>query len=136
MEESRIARIFLAILSGLLVMVALDVLAYLSGEIFNYSVNRVFILILVPIISVILGIGVYLQKTWAVIACGIFMVMIGGSLIIFSTIDFIQTFTSSNHISGIENAFAGEEPYFFLLTLGVGLIASGIAYITKYKVKI
>jgi len=110
-------------------MVALGVLVYLLDEFFNDSVNRIFILTLIPIISVILSTGVYLQKAWAFKAGGIFMVVIGVSLITFSTIDFIQTFTSTNHISGIENPFAGEKPYFFLLALGIGLIASGIVYI-------
>jgi hypothetical protein len=129
MEKSRIARISLAILSGLLVMVALGVLVYLLDENFDYSVNRIFFLILVPTISILLGTGIYFQRAWAFITGGIFMVMIGVSLITFSTIDFIQTFTSANHMSGIENAFSGEKPYFFLLTLGIGLIASGIVYI-------
>jgi hypothetical protein len=136
MEKSRIARISLAILLGLLVMVALGVLVYLLGENFDYSVNRIFILILIPIISLILSTGVYLQKAWAFMAGGIFMVIIGVSLITFSIIDFIQKFTSVNYIRGIEKAFSGEKPYFFLLTLGIGLIASGIMYITKFRAKI
>lgn len=128
MERSRIARIALAILSSLLVMIALGTFWYLLGEKFGYSNNKVLIFVVTTVFSLTIGIGVYLQQTWALMTGSIFMMIIGAVIAVYSTMDFIRSFTTSQ-IGGSGSIFPGQVSYYFLLTLGIGLFASGFAFI-------